>query len=342
MTLTVLMRNLSIDAAARSTPFADSSTPDVSQVSDPLGLAMMGGGNDVAVLSDDDVWRVYETLLRRKRRSPATIGLYQTALHDLWAFLDRQGLGWSQATPELVDAWLERACKPGKHGAGLPLSEGTRNTYGRDVQRFYAVASKRGWLEGGSPLEDWSPPPPPPTRPRALPVAEIGRLLLLVDPRIRMMVLIGYFQALRVGEIVKLSVTDLALGADPPMLLVHGKGGKKTWMPLSPALVPWLRAFMVTRPSQGPLIPNFRDPGRHLDPKYATALLAAAMRPVVGDSGHALRHTAAQQLRRLTRDPFIVRDALRHSSVDMQSSYVGADLELLAGALAKLPDPLEA
>lgn len=332
---------LSADTAARSTPFADSPHPDVSQVSVPSSLSAVGGGNDVAVLSEDDVWGAYETLLRRKRRSPTTIGLYRTALHDLWAFGAKRGLRWWQATPELVDTWLERACKPGKHGAGMPLSEGTRNTYGRDVQRFYAVASKRGWLEGGSPLEDWAPPPPPPARPRALPVAEIGRLLLLVDPRIRLMVLIGYHQALRVGEIVKLSVQDLALHADPPMLLVHGKGGKQVWMPLSPALVGPLRSFMLTRPTQGALIPNFRDPARHLDPKYATALLAAAMRPVVGDSGHALRHTAAQQLRRLTKDPFIVRDALRHSSVDMQSSYVGADLELLAGALAKLPNPLQ-
>lgn len=333
---------LSTDAASRSTSFADGSHPDVSQVSVPLGLAMMGEGNDVTVLSDDDVWQAYETLLRRKRRSPATIDLYRTALRALWAFLGRQGRHWAQVTPELVDAWLERtACKPGKHGAGLPLSEGTRNTYGRDVQRFYAVASKRGWLEGGSPLEDWTPPPPPPSRPRALPVKAIAELLLINDPRIRIMVLIGYHQALRVGEIVKLRVEDLALHADPPMLLVHGKGGRDVWMPLSPGLVPHLRVFLLIRPSQGPLIPNYRDPGRHLDPKYATALLAAAMRPVVGDSGHALRHTAAQQLRRLTRDPFIVRDALRHSSLEMQASYVGADLELLAGALAKLPDPLQ-
>lgn len=294
----------------------------------------------MAVLSDVQVWRAYELLLRRRRRSPETIALYRTVLRDLWDHLAHQGLAWSEVTPELADGWLERACKPGKHGAGLAMQDGTRNTYGRVAKRCYRLFAARGWLQGPNLLEDWSPPSPPPPRPRALPVAEIGRLLLLVDPRIRIMILIGYHQALRVGEMVKLRVEDLALQADPPMVLVHGKGGRDTWMPLSPALVPHLRVFLVVRPERGPLLPNFRSPTEHLTAKYATALLAAAMRPVVGDSGHALRHTAAQQLRRLTHDPFIVRDALRHSSLEQQGAYVGADLELLAEALAKLPDPL--
>jgi hypothetical protein len=46
------------------------------------------------------------------------------------------------------------------------------------------------------------------------------------------------------------------------------------------------------------------------------------------------------RLRRQTHDPFLVKDALRHSSLDMQGAYVGADMELLADALGRLPDPL--
>jgi len=156
-----------------------------------------------------------------------------------------------------------------------------------------------------------------------------------------MMVLLGYFQALRVGEIVRLSVEDLALGADPPMIRIDGKGGKQVWMPLSPALVGPLRTFLLLRPARGPLIPNHRDPDRHLHPKYAAHLLASVMRPVVGDSGHALRHTAARQLRRQTHDPFLVRDALRHAGLGSLEFYT-QDPETLAAALGLLPDPLEA
>lgn len=125
------------------------------------------------------------------------------------------------------------------------------------------------------------------------------------------------------------------------MLRVEGKGGREDWVPLNPALIPGLRAFLLTRPASGPLIPNLRFPTEHLSPRYAAGLLARAMRPVVGDSGHALRHTAATQLRRLTHDPYLVRDALRHSNLQQQGVYVGADLELLADALGKLPDPLQ-
>jgi integrase len=151
------------------------------------------------------------------------------------------------------------------------------------------------------------------------------------------MVLLGYHQALRVGEIVRLSVEDVALGADPPMLRVDGKGGREAWMELSGALVGPLRVWLATRPPSGPLIPNWRFPASHLSARYASHMLAAVTRPVIGDSGHALRHTAATQLARLTRDPFVVQRALRHASVAEQAAYV--DVELGA-ALALLPDPL--
>jgi len=280
-------------------------------------------------LPSNDAWAQYARLLRRRHRSQETIDLYRIALNSLWAFLDGQHHDWRHVTPELVDAWLDEQLR----------AEWTRNTYGRVVRRFYTCAVSRGWLDSPNPLEDWTPPPAPPPRPRALPLSAIAELLAVVDPRIRMMVLLGYHQALRVGEIVRLSVEDLAIGADPPMVRVDGKGGKRVWMPLSPALAGPLRAWLVLRPARGPLIPNWRDPDRHLHPKYAAHLLASVMRPVVGDSGHALRHTAAQQLRRLTADPYVVKEALRHSSLDQQLAYVGAEPGLLAAALGRLPDP---
>jgi integrase/recombinase XerD len=281
-------------------------------------------------LPSNEVWEQYALLLHRRHRSQETIALYEVALSKLWAFLADQQHDWRTVTPELVDAWLD----------GRVRAEWTRNTYGRVVRRFYACAVSRGWLDGPNPLEDWQPPPAPPPRPRALPLDAIGALLAVVDPRIRMMVLLGYHQALRVGEIVRLSVEDLALGADPPMVRVDGKGGKQTWMPLSPALVGPLRAWLLLRPARGPLIPNYRDPTRYLHPKYAAHLLASVMRPVVGDSGHALRHTAARQLRRQTHDPFLVRDALRHAGLQTLDVYT-QDPERLAAALGQLPDPLK-
>ena len=303
--------------------------------------ALAGIGDNVAGDGTFDLWRQYARLLRRRRRSEETIRLYDVVLHDLWSYLERVGVRWDHLTPEDIDAWLRRTCHVGKRDAGLPLQRGTLHTYGAIAKRSYRLFAERGWLRR-NPLEDWEPPPRPAARPRALPVSAIGLLLteLAEDRRLTMIVALMYHQALRIGEVVKLSVEDITLITDPPMIHIDGKGGREDWMPLSPALVPALRAYLLTRPKAGPLIPNHRYPTQHLSARYGARLLAAAMRPVVGDSGHALRHTAAQQLRRLTRDPFIVKDALRHATLDMQASYVGADVELLADALGRLPDPL--
>lgn len=287
-----------------------------------------------------DAWRAWLDLMHRRDVSPNTIRLRDLVLHDLWHDLASRGKAWHEVSWQDYQRWLERRCRPGKRNAGGPLSPGSRNTYSRAALCFYRFAAEWGLLEA-NPLAEVAASPRPPIRPRALAINLLTDLVAVVDPRIRMMVLLGYHQALRISEIVRLRVEDLMLHADQPMLLVHGKGGQAAWMPIAASLLPALRAFAATRPPSGPLIPNWRFPGQPLSVGYATRLLAAAMRPVVGDTSHALRHTAARQLRRLTRDPFIVRDALRHASLDMQAAYVGADLELLADALARLPNLLD-
>jgi integrase len=289
-------------------------------------------------MTSDEAWHRYERLLRWRQARPDTIHSYQVALHSLWTYLHGQGVRWDRLTPDDVETWLAGRCQTGKRNSGLQRSKGTRHTYGTRAATFYREATLQGWITGRNPLAGWRPPRRPGRRPRAVPVPAIAQLLIVVDPRIRMMVLLGYHQALRVGEIVRLSVEDVALGADPPKIRVDGKGGREVWMELSGALVGPLRVWLATRPPSGPLIPNWRFPAEHLSARYASHMLAAVTRPVIGDSGHALRHTAATQLARLTKDPFVVQRALRHASVAEQSAYV--DVELGA-ALALLPDPLE-
>jgi integrase/recombinase XerD len=300
------------------------------------GLAPVMAG----ALTSGEVWQAYEQLLRRKRDRETTVENYRKILHRLWADLEHDGLQWWQISPEWLDRRLRRPCQPGKRNSGRPLGEGSQHQYHGVAGRFYRTAASRGWIDV-NPLEDAVPPRRPAKRPRALQIRVIADLLLIVDPRIRMMILLAYHQGLRVGEICRLRVEDLAFGADPPMMQVDGKGGNRVWMPMSPALTGPLREWLVQRPAQGPLIPNFRAPDRHLDPAYASHMLAVTMRPLTGDSAHALRHTCAQQLRRLTKDPFVVRDAMRWSSAEMADTYVRQDEELLADAFAQLPDPLK-
>jgi integrase len=297
----------------------------------------MGG----TVLDADEVWRRYERLLRWRQARPDTIHSYDVALHSLWAHLDGRGVRWDRLTPDDVEEWLAGRCHTGKRNAGKRYSPGTRNKYGARVATFYAQATLEGWIKGRNPLAGWRPPRRPAARRRALKVSAITQLLteLADDRRLAMIVLIGYHQGLRIGEVCRLRVEDIMLDTDPPAIYVQGKGGQDAEMDLSAALIPGLRAWLLTRPASGPLIPNYRFPGEHLSPRYAATLLARAMRPVVGDSFHALRRTTAQQLRILTHDPFLIRDALRHSSLETLDVYVEREPELVAAALGSLPDP---
>jgi len=305
-----------------------------------------------AVLSNSAVWGRFREWLQMQQSSPHTIRHYHTILWDFWAELEHSKVtgpdghkmprAWHQPRPRDLDRWLGRQCRPGKRNGGQPLARSSRAAYSRRVLSFYRWASRKRLLPGRNPLEDVVAVRRPARQPRALPLGDVGALLhwWADDPRISMMICLGYYQLLRVGEIVALSVEDFHLRADPPIVRVQGKGGREAWMPVNPALLPYLRAYLAGRPTNGPLIANLRYPGEHLSARYASHLLATAMRPVVGETGHALRHTGARQLRLLTSDIRAIQEALRHASIASTEIYLQDEPVMLAGLLARLPNPL--
>jgi integrase len=312
----------------------------------------LGGPALGAVLSNGGVWGRYLEWMIAQGHKRATIEHYDTIIHSFWTELEtakvtgpdgrKHPRQWHQARPKDLERWLDRACQPGNANAGAAKSRNTRAAYSRRVLHVYAWAFAKRLLPGRNPFEDVRPAKWAARRPRALKLSKVGELLveLADDHRLRMMVMIGYYQMLRVGEICRLSVEDFRFDVDPPLVRVEGKGGVEKWMAVSEALVPILRVYLLTRPPNGPLIPNHNHPGEHLDPGYASHLLARAMRPVVGDSGHALRHTGARELRLLTQDVRAVQEALRHASLSSTEVYLQEEPVLLARLLAQLPDPL--
>lgn len=297
----------------------------------------------VGVLSNHHVWRRYEQWLLESRHSRNTIDHYSTVLHGFWGYLERRRppRAWHQARPKDLQGWLNQPCRAGGPNAGHPRSRNTCASYSRHAKNFYAWASKRRLLPGRDPFAEFTPVRWAARRPRALELSVLGKLMVEIadDQRLWLMAMLAYYQLLRIGEIARLSVEDLLLDNATPMVRVQGKGDREVWMPLNPALVGPLRAFLLTRPPTGPLIPNYRCPSEHLGPTYAAHLLARAMRPITGDSAHALRHTGAQQLRLLTKDPFLLQEALRHASLTTVEAYVKREPQLVAEALARMPRP---
>jgi integrase len=306
------------------------------------------------VLSNHAVWGRFHDWMLAQQFRPETIRLYHTVLHDLWDDLATQKVTgpdgakvprqWQQIRPRDLQRWLDRPCKPGKWHAGRQHERSTLATYSSKVLAFYRLASVRRWLPGRNPLEDMKAVRRPQRRPRALPLGDVRALLRWWsdDPRMSMVLCLAYYQMLRIGEICRLSVEDIDFAASPPIMRVQRKGGVQAWVEISPGLRPFLRAYLAGRPSSGPLIENHRLPHQHLSPRYASHLLATAMRPIVGDSIHALRHTGASELRAAGVDLLGLQKVLGHASPASTMVYLDDRPGQLAGFLALLPDPLKA
>lgn len=296
----------------------------------------------IGVLSNKAVWKRYEQWLLGQPCRAATIRHKRTILRGFWSYLERRKppRAWHEGTPEDLRRWLDQPCQPGGPNAGEARSRNTRASYSRHALVFYRWATDARLLARnpfqGVRAERWAA-----RRPRALDLSVVGKLLaeLEDDRRLHMIAMICYWQALRIGEVARLSVEDIDLHKARPVMRIEGKGGVEEWMEISPGLLGGLRAWLLTRPPTGPLIPNYQCPGRHLDPKYIAHLFAKATRPVVGDSAHALRHTHATELYEATGDIRKVQLALRHASVTSTEGYVKTRPGQLLAWLAQLPDP---
>jgi site-specific recombinase XerD len=243
------------------------------------------------------LWALYRADLQRRGCSPRTIQAYQHSLHALWTFARTPPL---TLDPPDVYRWLDRPANPHSRAQGRVLSAATRAKYASDVGVFYAWA----WRAGLTPTNRMAtlirPKAPRRRIPRRLDDAATLRLFehaahqRHVDPRLEVVVCLGYFAGLRIGEIARLRVEDIWFNTRHSRMLIHGKGGKDRIVPLAPPLAGVLRAWLEQLPTSGPVIASLRNPTRPVTPKHLGTLLSALMREAgIRDSAHALRHTFA-------------------------------------------------
>lgn len=308
------------------------------------------------MLSNDDVWDCYQRWLAGKQRSPVTVAHYRFTLRDFWSTPKRQGRTWADVGPDDLERFLERICHRHRRHDGRALARNSRAAYSRRVLHFYRWATDHGLL-ARNPFVDVEPVARarPQASRRTLALDKVAKLLraTATDRRLWIMVALGYYQLLRVGEIVRLSVDDIDLEAPDALLRVQGKGGQETWMALNPTLLPHLRGYLdwladaygvagwQELPAGTALVSSRTQPGRHLSPSYGSQLLAEVMLPVVGQTAHALRHTGASALRTATGSNLLaIQQAGRWRSAESVRVYLDDQPHLVAGFLAQLPDPL--
>lgn len=144
--------------------------------------------------------------------------------------------------------------------------------------------------------------------------------------RTRLMVLLGCQEGLRCGEIAALETGDLDL--PNRTMLITGKGGHQRYLPISDETFEVLTQHLAALPrGMGPVIRSLKygaDPYAGIQPATISALLSRLMHEAgVPASGHALRHTMANDALRSGANIREVQLALGHASLETTQHYLG-------------------
>ncbi len=176
---------------------------------------------------------------------------------------------------------------------------------------------------------------------RPLAADEVEPVFLATAKRDRAALELLYGLALRSAELRAARVTDLDL-VDGTLLVRRAKRGEPERLPLPPALIPPLRAWLEARP----LLARGEDEGRLLvrndGRPYAHAsgvnklVNRVAARARVSVHPHALRRGVATHLVRAGTSIAAVQRLLGHQKLDTTAIYVGVSREELAKAVATL------
>jgi integrase/recombinase XerD len=204
------------------------------------------------------------------------------------------------------------------------------------VRGMHAFARTRG-LAPDDPARDVTPPSPPMRLPKAIPFADVERLLEAAhgdDPRSvrdRALLEFLYGTGARISEATGLDVDELQLDDDPVVRLI-GKGDKHRIVPVGSYAVGALAAYLVrARPAlaaasrrvtvEPAVFLNARG-GRLTRQGAWGILVAAASRAGLDDvSPHTLRHSFATHLLDGGADIRVVQELLGHSSVTTTQIY---------------------
>ena len=164
-------------------------------------------------------------------------------------------------------------------------------------------------------------------KPKRIPVVlnrdEVLKLLQCIPSRKqRMLLTTMYATGMRVGEAVRLRVSDID-SRRMTILVSRGKGNKQRLVPLSQKLLTELRLFWKTHRNPVWLFPS-RRPDRPLTAAAAgRTLQRAKLRAGLKRrfSTHVLRHTFATELLEAGVDLFSIQKILGHRSLSTTATY---------------------
>lgn len=178
----------------------------------------------------------------------------------------------------------------------------------------------------------------PPLLPRALTGEQAQQVASVArgDTRVALMVSLMLNEGLRRGEVAAIQLGDI--DRRERTLAVRGKGGRggvTARLPITGETWTLIARYLPTVPhASGPLLRSVRYPAAGISAEWVGELVMRAMRDAGvkeyngdGRSGHALRHTCAQDLVDNGADIRKVQRVLRHSSIRNTELYVRGEVK---------------
>jgi integrase/recombinase XerD len=254
--------------------------------------------------------------LRIRNYAPRTIQAYVAAVAKLARHFGR--------SPDLLGPEDLRAFQVHLVNARASWSQFNRITCG--LRFFFAVTLGR---------PDAVPFLPFGKRPRRLPVVlSPGEVAVLLDAarpgRDRALLQTTYACGLRIGELLRLEVTDID-SARMVVVVRHGKGAKDRQVPLSPRLLGELRAYWSWARPRPWLFPG-GVAGRPLHPGTVQRMFRRVRQRAglaKAATVHTLRHSFATHLLEAGVDLFTLKALMGHQSLATTALYLHVSRRLL-------------
>lgn len=263
--------------------------------------------------------------MRLRGLSEATVEHRQRVLRLLIKHAQRPLL---DLDPADLDAWQSTL--------GL-LSLETQRSYKVQVRGFYQWAVEDAHLLDHNPADVLVLPKVPRGLPRPISERDLERALREAPPLIRLCLELAAYEGLRAKEIAALERSDVLDTADPPALVLHGKGGKVRVIPLSPHPLHSLIEYGM--PRRGRII---TINGRPIPPKRVSKLVNDYLHRIgIPETLHQLRHRfGTQALRANGGDIRQVQELMGHASPATTAIYTLIDPSAAAPTVAAIDRPL--
>jgi site-specific recombinase XerD len=255
---------------------------------------------------------------RRRGLSEKTI---EYRLRVLRGFADWLGKSPLEADDEDVQRFLDTC----------DVNLRSRCTYLAALAAFFRFARRQYGIN--DPTLDIVRPKLPRYLPRPIADADLEHAFAVAKPKMRAWLALMAFGGLRCLEVARLTREDVRDKADPPMLIVFGKGNKERAVPLNVHVERALRLHGM--PRTGPLF--FTRYGKQVSPETVSHEVARFFKNEgIGATAHQLRHWFATQVYASTRDLRLTQELLGHASTQTTSVYTSVDTITAAGIVRDL------